>query len=288
MRSLHPFFLLFLLAAAWLGAPREATAAPGYDGCTGFVDALPTTISQPGTWCLRGDLAVSGNYSQALNIDSDDVVLDCNGFRISRPAGAYSYFGVFAAGRQRVTVRNCRITGFNYGIVLTEGRNPVIEDNVVTASSEAGILVDGGDALVRGNHVSGVGTLATAMDYIGIQLYGGGSVLDNVVEDMSGDNAGPAAARTHGIYATEGAYRIVGNRIRDLRSSSETNGVFLGFFQLSVVRDNDIMGEDPQGVDATSAIRCVQTADNAVRAMDNVVYAFQSAMRNCAGDTDPS
>src|SRR5688572_20901601 len=80
MIRLPHLLVLGLLAAVSL-APARATES--YDGCTGFIDSLPATISTPGTWCLRGHRYTSITSGAAIRITANNVTLDCNDFRLS-------------------------------------------------------------------------------------------------------------------------------------------------------------------------------------------------------------
>ena len=68
------FLLVLLLATA--GVCRGETFA----SCRGFIDSLPATITSGGTWCLDHDVATSMTSGAAIDIQSNNVTIDCNGF----------------------------------------------------------------------------------------------------------------------------------------------------------------------------------------------------------------
>ncbi|QSX79222.1 right-handed parallel beta-helix repeat-containing protein [Agrilutibacter solisilvae] len=189
--------ILLLAALSALAAPA-ARAAQGYDNCTGFIDALPATISTPGTWCLRGHKYTSITGGHALMIDGDNVTIDCNHFRLSGlGAGATSNaFGITVnAGRSGAVIRRCRVQGFNTGmLVLGEGGR--VEDNAIDMSLVTGLQVStGGDNLIRRNIITDTG------GYIG-------------------------AAFAYGIYADSGVgNQFVDNTIRGIEAAGTADGV---------------------------------------------------------------
>ena len=55
MRALRNLAIFTIVLATLIGA-RPGSAAESYDGCTGFIDEIPATITIQGVWCLRQDL----------------------------------------------------------------------------------------------------------------------------------------------------------------------------------------------------------------------------------------
>ena len=119
---MKPFFatVAALLALAFQFHAAPARAAESYDACTNTISTLPVTISTPGIWCMRQNLAFAPPSGNAITITTNDVTVDCNGFKLD---GSASYTstgakGIRADGRSGITVRNCAIRGFYYGIAL--------------------------------------------------------------------------------------------------------------------------------------------------------------------------
>jgi len=131
------FILLLSGLLALSTLVRPAHAAASYDNCTGFITSVPTLISKPGTWCLKQDVATSITSGNAITVSGEDVVLDCNGFRLDGLGGGAGTeaIGVFAT-RKKTTLRNCLIRGFYRGAWLNGpgGRNLV---------EQCGISADG-------------------------------------------------------------------------------------------------------------------------------------------------
>src|SRR6187200_130915 len=120
--------LLLLLPAAPI-----ALAAEGYDACTGFIDSLPATITTQGTWCLRKDLSTAIAAGTAITLATNNVTLDCNGFKLGGLSGGADSqaTAVSALERLNIAVRHCSIRGFSVGVSLaglsTGGH--LVEDN---------------------------------------------------------------------------------------------------------------------------------------------------------------
>ena len=73
-----------------------ALAAESYDNCTGYIESLPASISTQGTWCLRKDLATGMASGNAIEVKANNVVIDCNDFKIG---GLAAGAGAGAASR---------------------------------------------------------------------------------------------------------------------------------------------------------------------------------------------
>lgn len=64
---------------------------------------MPAVIGQAGTWCLDRNLQTSDIGVIAIDIQVDNITLDCNTFRLSGANGAR---GINAANRRHIAVRN--------------------------------------------------------------------------------------------------------------------------------------------------------------------------------------
>ena len=120
------------LAAAMLAFP-PAAAADTYETCTGTITALPAVITTQGTWCLAGDLGTGLGSGDAVTIGTNNVTLDCNGYKLGGLAAGTGTLaiGIHAEDHLNATVRNCSIRGFHQGIVFegTGSGGHAIEDN---------------------------------------------------------------------------------------------------------------------------------------------------------------
>lgn len=233
MRVLRRWALAGLALAA--GTARSL-AANSYDSCVNYIDAVPIVISTPGRWCLRHDVTTNAAGIRAIDIETNNVTIDCNGFRLSNlPAGPGTLStGLSAWGFSNVTVRSCTIEAFSIGILITgsppgAGRPPgsghVIEKNRLTQNRFSGINVVAFGSVIRGNIVTNTDRRPGGSQAWGIRALGGVDVLDNVVDGIADDGVVTGFAPT-GIWTADFAglnpdiasngMRIAGNRVRNL------------------------------------------------------------------------
>ena len=89
--------------------------------CTGFIDALPIIIDTPGRYCLTQNIDTSEVEISGIDIRSDDVTIDGQGFAIHGSADpATRTRGILAIDQSRVTIENLRIVGFQTAILFGE------------------------------------------------------------------------------------------------------------------------------------------------------------------------
>jgi parallel beta-helix repeat protein len=274
------------LLSAVATIPVVVSAAESYDNCTGFIDSLPAYISSQGTWCLRKDVGTSITSGAAILIETNNVTIDCNGFKIGGLAGGPGTMAIGIhpyAGLNNTTVRNCRVRGFWLGIATEGGGGHLIESNQFDGNTEVGISVYSPNSTVRHNMVmdTGGGT-ATANGAQGIVVSGGVDALDNTVvgvvsNDLQADND------ARGIVAVDNEMgSVVGNRIRGLVPSGA--GPAFGILDFttgySVIRDNIVQG---MGLSGSVGIKC-NSASTTSR--DNVIAGFDLAIDGCTSSGD--
>ena len=283
----HRHLAILALALAALCIPASgASAASSYDSCVGFIDVVPIVISTPGRWCLRQNITTSDSAVYAINIATNNVTIDCNGFRLSNlPAGIgtrSSGIVAFQANAQ-VTVRNCMIEGFAYGTYIATnppGTGYVIENNRFSQNRWYGVRLAGVGSVVRGNIVTNTGRLPNADSGTGIHAAGNVEVIDNVVDGVSGDGS-VSNFTPIGIYAGNDAFipvlatgvQVRGNRVRNLIQigRGQAEGISVDGPAMSV-RDNLIVQRDQT---PGWGVVC---ADGDGRVRDNVIQNYTSAI----------
>jgi hypothetical protein len=277
MHILRFLFIAIVTLAAFAGASGPAAAAESYDSCLGFIDALPATITTQGTWCLRQNLDTSATSGNMIDIQTNNVTIDCNGFRMRGSGGGPSTtaVGIFADGRVNLTIRHCTIRGFQVGIEVTGGSDYIVENNLIDQSRYIGIETAGAGSIVRGNNVvNTVGSPASGQAYA---IFAEGDVIDNVVDGVSGaDSLVNFAA--NGIYSSTDAgvnFGIViqGNRIRNL--TPKGTGAAIGITSNGsgvAVRDNAI------GQPSSTTGFGIACLDNTSHVRDNVILKYATAI----------
>src|SRR5688572_84925 len=247
-----------------------AVAAESYDACAGFIDTVPTTISSQGVWCLRRDLATSISAGAAITIATNNVTVDCNGFKLGGLAAgqASETMGVLANGRLNATVRNCAIRGFRMGVRLVgAGGGHAVEDNRIDQSLDTGIMVTGDGNVVQRNRVFDTGS---AVGGTGIDAEA--DVRDNIVAGVMGQSA-------IGIYLGGLGTRAQSNSIRDLvpGEGGIVHGIVTFGGQQAMV-DNHIIAT---GSFNTPGIGVLSSGDGASFCRNNLIANFQTGMFMC-------
>ena len=242
--------LAVVLVALVHGAVPAARAETGHDACAGFIDSVPIRITTPGTWCMRASLVLAHDPSEwaAIQVETNHVTVDCNGFRLAGAAGGtVPEYGVNSYEHANVTIRRCDLRNFQYGI-SARGDNLVIEDNRIFGARSRGIYADSDNGLVRRNIVLETGHDTQFIGWaMGISAFGDVSVIDNTVA---------------GVYATAGMNeRAYGIFINSNDADTDTQ----------VVAGNRVRAIEPSGTGQAVGIEMAGTGHAVIR--DNVVHA---------------
>jgi nitrous oxidase accessory protein NosD len=210
----------FLCASVLLVAAGFAPAQAETVNCTA-ITSLPYTISTQGVYCLTGHLNTGITTGNAITINTNNVVLDLNGFKIGGLSAGLGTAanGIYAYRRQNITVKNGTVRGFIIGVFIEDGdplvsAGHVIEDIRADQNTTGGIAVLGKGNTIRNNMVVATGgTTRTDFDrpIFGIAAVDAGArVLNNDVTEVTAS----------GIYAALGIYMedasnsvVAGNRI---------------------------------------------------------------------------
>jgi parallel beta-helix repeat protein len=277
---------LALLAAASATTPARAETAAT---CTATITALPIVIGARGVYCLSKDLGTDITSGIAVTVQTNQVTIDCNGYRISGlPAGA----GTTATGigapalRTLVTVRNCGIRGFARGISL-EADASLVEGNHFEQNRIEGIRLNGDGNVVRNNRVYDTGgSTGEYSPVIGIYAIGNTDVRDNII-----DTVVPTAApntNAYGIRHSGGiGVRLAGNVVRNLQPAGTGGayGVYTSGSQQAFLDDNRV-GWLSVAAPVSVAYRC--NADlGSMR--NNAEFGFITLNQGCidgGGNTD--
>jgi len=273
---LRAILLPFLLVAPLL-VQQTASAAESYDSCTGFVTSVPVVLNTPGTWCLNKNLSTAMTSGNAITILADNVVVDCNDFKVDGlAAGAGTRVaGISAYNRLNSTVRNCDVRGFYVGIVLV-GSGHVVEDNHLDGNTFVGINVHGDGSVIRHNQVFDTGGSTVSGAPWGIIGYNSVDILDNTSSSVVATTG--MGGNAVGIYTNSNFDGSVnGNRVRGLLPDG-------GGFALAVInfnsgrialRNNDLAGNGSPG---STAFQCT---DSKGRVKENVINGFVTAISRC-------
>jgi len=131
-----------VLAYTIEGSPlaRTVTAkvtAPIRDANPGYVTPLPGEITYlPYTIDSRYNYYLSSNLTTGSNGiivtgPGNGSTIDCQGHSITGPGNTSSYYGIYVAGADNMTIRNCYVFGFSYGIYLHPSSYSLVTANTV-------------------------------------------------------------------------------------------------------------------------------------------------------------
>jgi hypothetical protein len=290
MLALRHLATSLLLLAGLFATPGSARAAQGYDNCAGFIDTLPATIDTQGVWCLRHDLSTAITSGAAITINTDDVTIDCNDFKLGGLAGGIGTqaVGIYALFRQSATVRHCNVRGFFRGVSLEDarGHGHLVEDNRLDGNTSVGIGVQGRGSVVRRNQVSNTGgTTVFTGGPCGICTINSVDVLDNIV---SGVLPGGSGGTAYGIYAFgnhDGS--ISNNRVRGVAhfGTGHPWGIYNGnngsITPRLSVDGNHVIGDS---YIASTGIRCDSDSQGFMHgvAIHNIINGFSDS-GDCGG-----
>ncbi|HEY0660267.1 MAG TPA: right-handed parallel beta-helix repeat-containing protein [Lysobacter sp.] len=254
--------------------------AESFDTCAGFIDSLPATVGTQGTWCLRHDLSTAIASGFAIEVTTNNVTIECNGFKIGGLAagpGSQTY-GIYAHSRLNVSVRNCTVRGFYYGIYLF-GSGFQVEDNRFDHNLWKSIGVFGDASRVMRNLVvdTGGGTgVSTA-----IAIHASADVIGNAIHNVYGNDALANTAGT-GIEIYSGRGNVVrDNNISGLLSagSGAVKGIRVDVATATVIDHNNMSRTGALGgngilVDGMNAF-----------CNNNTIYNFATPLTGCTASS---
>ena len=281
-----------LPAAILLAALSPSAAAESFHTCAGFIETLPAVITTQGTWCLRRDLATSLNSGTAITVQTNNVTIDCNGFKLGGLGGGedMAEVGIGAFERRRVTIRRCTIRGFETGVDLRDFSlargGHLVEDNILDFQTWIGILVSGHDSVIRRNQLLSIGGTQVDEYTAAIDTTGDVDVVDNLVADMLPARPlwDPDVGEVYALrIATNRHGTVSGNRIRRISRNtsidSDAWAIRLLDSDNAIVEGNRMSNPDDGEVeDEVGAIHC---SDGFAYLRDNIARSFSGPAHDC-------
>jgi hypothetical protein len=241
------------------------------------IASVPTTISQPGLYCLKRDLSYGRISGAAVTVEANNVTVDLNGFRLGGAAAGTATFaaGIYATDRRNITIRNGTIRAFRNNVVLTgEGDGSsssghIIENLRIEGARRIGINVSGWRSIIRDNVVIGTVDVGTDAAFgILLNVGNGSTITGNMV---SGVTSGGIASGIK-LLASE-AVTVDGNRIFDVTGTpSIAIEAFSGL--RPIVRDN-------VAVNAVTGTTGIELGGSTRGCLDNVVVNFATSVSGC-------
>ena len=241
-------------ATSFSGDGSGLTNVGGNSTCTP-ITSLPNTITAPGVYCLTSDLATNVTSGNAIEIGTDNVVINLNGHTIDgQTAGlGTTTNGIYAYQRQNITIKNGTVRGFFTAILLF--------DVPSFTTSQANIIEN-----IR----------ADMNTYQGINVYGRGNIIrNNQVVDTLGSTS---IANANGIAIVGPGNRVINNDVYETKEqdSGSSNGIVAGYASGLVVENNRV-GNAALGTGTSTGIMLVTSPnitvrDNTISMMNNGIY----------------
>jgi hypothetical protein len=204
---------LLLVSSLWFVPEAQAAEVTA---CTN-ITSLPAVITSQGIYCLKQDLSTAITNGRAIDIQANNVTLNCNGYKIGGlGAGtASTAYGIYVANHMNATIRECNIRGFYIGMMFygeSSGYH-LVEDNRLNLNLYEGIdFYHDMPATVRRNQIYDTGGStyfsSGALSAYGIRTNGNVEIIDNTIKGVTSSGATAAI----GISMDDGDMAI-GNRV---------------------------------------------------------------------------
>jgi parallel beta-helix repeat protein len=229
------FALLCLIFSLHAGVARAET----FHTCGKTIASLPTVISTQGVYCLTHDLNTAMTSGNAIDIQTNNVTIDCNGYKIGGLAAGNgsNAIGIHASdSRLNLTVRNCGIRGFEWGISFEGGGGHLIEDNRLDNNLYIAMYIQGDGNTIRRNRIFDTGGYVAASTAAALVV--AADVIDNTI---SGVFAANTTTSLTGIEMQGQNTVAIGNRVSGLAVTGAGTGLGIYAEDVSMsVRDNDV------------------------------------------------
>jgi len=88
-----------------------------------------TNITQPGEYRLIQDIYADVNISKCIDIQANNVILDCQGHIIDgKDYIVEGRYGIYVNGYSNITIKNCRVTTWRSTIYIENSSNDTLEN----------------------------------------------------------------------------------------------------------------------------------------------------------------
>jgi len=219
------------------------------------------TITSSGTYTLNQSLSGSGN---CLNITSDNVTIDGNGFTITGD-NTENMVGIFSDGYNNVTIKNLNITKYYFGIQLNN-MNTANINNMNFSSDALAIEINNADNVTVSN------SIFDSLSYDALHVFQSESGYFNNLKMNKASNAIEVSGNGYHTFSNILISNDKGNGIVITSSSNIFNNINISN---SVYQDIVISG------DANYISSCYITSghDNGIRidsGSNNILYNINS------------
>ncbi len=273
-------YALLAVLTAFLTLVHLSPAKAELNSCT-EITALPFTITVQGVYCLKKNLNVNltATNSAAITINAGNVTIDFNGFRVNNQAPSTNLaFGVYAADRKNITLRNGFIRGFYAGIFLAEivadsSASHLVEAMKIADSGIYGVFVHGDKTVLRDNRIIDTGNGPANFAY-GIYLLNAddGLIAGNIISGIS------EVTQSFGIVIeTSIRIRVIGNEVTDVNNSGDDRGIIVSLVDYAIIADNRLLNNPAAGFGGISDFG----GSTSISCLDNTVAGYVTALLGC-------
>ncbi len=278
------FITLITLATALMATPAKAETIE----CT-VIDSIPFIITVQGIYCLTGNLASGLTSGNMIDVQTNNVTIDMNGFKLGGlAAGAATLAnGIFALDRRNITIRNGSIRGFLSGIFLDGGAatssGHLLEDLRLDGNTTTGALVEGTGNIIRNNQVVNTGPGDNNINAFGLYiLFSNDSVVEgNVISGVS------ETSQSIGIFVQSSSLiEVRNNTVLRTEDAASNRGIFLSLAIDVTIIGNRILNP------ATTGTHGIITFNfsTGVNCIDNIIAGYTTPISDCdfeAGNLTP-
>lgn len=246
------------------GTIQTTAASPAGAGRTPVRQPdLPLTITAPGVYVVVEPL-VGVEHHNGITIDSDDVVLDLNGFTLSGGLNTLDGVHVTSGPRRGVFVQNGAVRGWGGDGVDAAGGSST--EHVITLRGLS-LLANSGQGIRAGSVVHVLSCMAEGNSSVGISVGGQCLVHDNLV-------------RRNGSHAivVENACTVLDNYVWHQFGGS---GIRVEGHN-TVVRDN-VVGQCNLGVEVLAGLQAL-VVRNTASACTSAAYSVGSGLGGVTSD----
>ncbi|MDJ0613449.1 MAG: right-handed parallel beta-helix repeat-containing protein [Rhizobiaceae bacterium] len=244
------------------------------------ITSVPTTITVQGVYCLKGDLNTNITSGNAITINTNNVTIDLNGWKLGGlAAGAGTNArGISATNRKNIVIRNGSIRGFRYGIFIlgtssTSSSGHLVESVLADGNRLLGILIQGGNVKIINNSVINTGLSDIGSQAVGISVTNGlgAYVAGNTVSGLE------ETGNITGILITSGENIVVeNNRILNLKNALEVFGIEITGSSAGVLLKGNVLSTNDNG---NRAVEVESSTD--VACVDNAARGFTATFTDC-------
>ncbi|MCK9344828.1 MAG: right-handed parallel beta-helix repeat-containing protein [Candidatus Pacebacteria bacterium] len=215
-------------------------------------DAMGGDCTAIGVWDNATKVCtMNTDLTETIQIDSDGVTLDGNGHTLT---GYNTGNGIYLNGRTGVAIKNLNIAGFTYGVYFNSSEGNILEDNIVSGTSNYGTGIS--LTYSNSNNIIGNSVLSNSWSS-GISLYSSNSnTLTGNTTSSSNGNVGMYILSSSNntltnntvsgtfycgiILSSSAGNTLTSNTVSTLLNND--NGILLSYSDNNTLNNNSVLG----------------------------------------------